>query len=119
MKALDEYIKELCPNAEEYVVIKKADLQKLLGTYESSKPKVIRHDDPDLCKVGTRVVRNPEHWEWGDQDCDTEGNQTVGTIIEVELLREDFNWATVRWDGGSPWSYRVGTQGKYDLLLAL
>eukprot|EP01065_Artemidia_motanka_P052875 TRINITY_DN9652_c0_g1_i2.p1 TRINITY_DN9652_c0_g1~~TRINITY_DN9652_c0_g1_i2.p1 ORF type:complete len:421 (+),score=130.69 TRINITY_DN9652_c0_g1_i2:74-1264(+) len=59
--------------------------------------------------VGCRVRRNPEDWEWGDQDG---GDGKLGTIVDVSMD----GWAGVEWDAGGKDGYRFGAQGKWDVL---
>jgi len=62
---------------------------------------------PPLC-VGDRVRRGPD-WEWGDQDCNEDGEQQEGEVIAVYSAGSDLPWFNVKWDSGADgWSYRYG-----------
>ena len=52
-------------------------------------------------KPGNRVVRGPD-WDYGTQDCDDNGNPTVGTILGAG---GSLHWWSVKWDGGSTNGY--------------
>ncbi|XP_041451971.1 E3 ubiquitin-protein ligase Ufd4 isoform X2 [Drosophila obscura] len=58
--------------------------------------------------TGARVVRGID-WRWDDQDGCSEGTIT-GEIHN--------GWIDVKWDHGVRNSYRMGSEGKYDLKLA-
>ncbi|XP_034668273.1 E3 ubiquitin-protein ligase Ufd4 [Drosophila subobscura] len=58
--------------------------------------------------TGARVVRGID-WRWDDQDGSSEGTIT-GEIHN--------GWIDVKWDHGVRNSYRMGSEGKYDLKLA-
>ena len=65
--------------------------------------------------IGTRVVRGKD-WEWGDQDGTiSDSNPAMGTVVKA-LTRS--GWVDVKWDTGISNSYRMGSDGKYDLKLA-
>ena len=65
--------------------------------------------------AGTRVVRGKD-WEWGDQDGTiSDSNPALGTVVKA-LTRS--GWVDVKWDAGVSNSYRMGSDGKYDLKLA-
>ena len=60
-------------------------------------------------EFGIRVRRGPD-WNWGDQDRGGLGTTEHGSPA---------GWLRVRWDhDGSTNGYRVGQDGKYDLLVA-
>jgi hypothetical protein len=61
------------------------------------------------CPQGARVKRGPD-WQWGDQDG---GDGQLGTVQEW-----DDQWCKVTWDNGYKNSYRVGSDGAYDLCRA-
>jgi len=55
-------------------------------------------------KVDDRVVRNPENWSWGSQDCDEAGIQRVGTVISEP--GKGWPWWGVKWSHGEQNVYR-------------
>lgn len=59
---------------------------------------------------GARVVRGID-WKWRDQD----GNSPGEGIITGELHN---GWIDVTWDSGGSNSYRMGAEGKFDLMLS-
>ena len=63
-------------------------------------------------ETGLRVRRGLD-WDWGDQDG---GPGSLGVTLEGEG-RVDSGWVNVRWDHGEGNSYRVGANGKYDLMI--
>lgn len=62
--------------------------------------------------LGVRVQRGVD-WAWGDQDG---GEGATGTTTPDESGRS--GWLGVRWDCGATNSYRVGSEGKFDLAMA-
>ncbi len=55
-------------------------------------------------------MRGPD-WEWGDQDG---GKGSIGTVTDTD---DDDGWVKVKWDSNSSNnSYRVGHNGKFDLV---
>ena len=61
-----------------------------------------------------RVVRNERDWVWSDQDG---GSGSLGTVYKE--IDEEEGWCAVRWDNGNDdHRYRIGLNGKYDLLYA-
>lgn len=69
---------------------------------------------------GARVIRGND-WKWQDQDKPCDNNEldqvesAEGTIIG-EMSNE--GWVECLWDNGLANFYRMGNEGKYDLLLA-
>lgn len=64
-------------------------------------------------ELGLRVRRGLD-WDWGDQDGGPNGS--LGLTVEGEG-QVDVGWVNVRWDHGEGNSYRVGANGKYDLMV--
>lgn len=60
-------------------------------------------------KIGMKVRRGPE-WCWREQDCDKNGNQCEGTIVEVGST-----WTRVLWSSGYKDAYRIN---KPDLIIS-
>eukprot|EP01064_Diplonema_japonicum_P008525 TRINITY_DN1598_c2_g1_i2.p2 TRINITY_DN1598_c2_g1~~TRINITY_DN1598_c2_g1_i2.p2 ORF type:complete len:245 (+),score=90.78 TRINITY_DN1598_c2_g1_i2:60-794(+) len=54
--------------------------------------------------VGSRVRRNDESWQWGDQDG---GEKNFGTVLGVDTT---MGWVTVRWD---PVDNKKGKKNNY------
>ena len=79
---------------------------------------VMRWEEPSAAlrlPIGTRVKRGRD-WRWGDQDG---GAGTLGTVVAAVGLVGP-GWCSVRWDGAEGQStYRVGHQGKCDLVALL
>jgi len=84
----------------------RADALVLEGSEKAAKPG--QQDLPKLQK-NDRVVRGPS-WKWGNQDG---GEGSVGTVCKVK----DNGWVEVKWDNGNSNSYRMGEDGKQDLVL--
>jgi len=63
-------------------------------------------------EYGITVARGPD-WRWGPQD---EPVGSHGTTLEETPLRHE-GWIFVRWPNGHHNYYRVGFQGKYDLIV--
>ena len=63
-------------------------------------------------EVGALVQRGPD-WAWGEQDG---GNGGVGVITKL-LKRHEV--ASVRWEDGKVNKYRVGREGKHDIVFTL
>jgi hypothetical protein len=59
--------------------------------------------------VGMRVMRGPD-WKWGDQDG---GMGSIGTVTDK---KSDDGWVSVKWDSNSTNNYRIGGEGKFDLV---
>jgi len=66
-------------------------------------------------RIGVRVRRGPD-WKWGNQDG---GAGNWGTTVEDSDPDMPLRWIKVQWDHGEKKSYRVGAEGKYDLLFAV
>ncbi|XP_062372887.1 collagen alpha-1(XII) chain-like isoform X2 [Sardina pilchardus] len=64
-----------------------------------------------MMAIGIRVMRGQD-WNWGDEDGNPPG---LGSVIGN---LDDRGWLCVRWDNGNEILYRMGTKGKYDLMLA-
>eukprot|EP00756_Hemistasia_phaeocysticola_P052243 Hpha_TRINITY_DN27455_c0_g1::TRINITY_DN27455_c0_g1_i1::g.193975::m.193975 len=60
--------------------------------------------------IGCRVRRNPKDWDWEDQDG---GDGCLGTVLDIS----PDGWAGVQWDSGVKDGYRMGAEGKFDLLV--
>merc|ERR1712142_1455493 len=58
--------------------------------------------------VGARVIRGLD-WKWRDQDGNPPGEGTVTGELHN-------GWIDVMWDHGGANSYRMGAEGKYDLM---
>ena len=75
-------------------------------------------------KIGLRVRRGPD-WRWDNQDCDRSGVPQAGSVIFTKSgtlynVKGNYAWASVLWDNGRPYNYRIG-QGdklsKFDLII--
>lgn len=40
----------------------------------------------EKASIGDLVMRGP-NWEYGTQDCDSEGNPSIGTIVAIDFLQ--------------------------------
>ncbi|XP_064610432.1 E3 ubiquitin-protein ligase MIB2-like isoform X2 [Liolophura sinensis] len=65
---------------------------------------------------GAKVVKGPD-WEWEDQDC---GIGNIGQVTSVGCwargLTSVRSAVKVKWSSGSTYGYRVGHEGKVDLV---
>ena len=77
--------------------------------HKSSEPAAVTRRN---ASAGVKVVRG-KHWRWGDQDG---GAGKVGEILKDGRAVPD-GWCQVRWEDGNVNDYRVGSNGKYDLVL--
>lgn len=71
------------------------------------------------CRINLKVKRG-ENWSWGTQDIDFSGKHMIGTvtrIIKKELSNTNSNWASVLWENGRIFSYRIGDYF-YDLYIS-
>ncbi|CAE7417235.1 Spag1 [Symbiodinium sp. CCMP2456] len=66
-------------------------------------------------RIGVRVRRGPD-WKWGNQDG---GAGNWGTTVVDSDPDMPLRWIKVQWDHGEKKSYRVGAEGKYDLIFAV
>lgn len=83
----------------------------VVGDDPGPPPLVFDESEDDILRgpeVGLRVRRGPD-WEWQDQD---DGGLGITVDIEARL-----GWVAVRWDHGVENKYRVGADGKYDLIV--
>lgn len=58
--------------------------------------------------IGDLVMRGP-NWEYGTQDCDWEGNPSIGVIIDIDFLQSEHSEhsITVFWKkNGDKYIYR-------------
>jgi len=81
--------------------------KKVVNVATNVRKKGTRVDRAD---VGARVQRGAD-WKWGQQDG---GAGSIGLLDRVDKP----GWAHVSWANGSGNAYRIGTEGKYDLVYA-
>lgn len=78
--------------------------------------RLLQEDDIDRilrsATLDLRVRRGPD-WKWQNQDG---GGFGMTAISEPERPRPP-GWVVVNWDDGSTGHYRVGAEGKYDLMV--
>lgn len=55
--------------------------------------------------IGDLVMRGP-NWEYHTQDCDSEGNPSIGEIVDIDFLRSEHSIAVFWKENGDKYHYR-------------
>ena len=70
-------------------------------------------------QIGSKVVRNSEHWPqevYGDEDG---GKGSIGVVtskVGSDQLQQN-GWIQVKWENGKQYAYRWGKDGKTDVKI--
>lgn len=55
--------------------------------------------------IGDLVMRGP-NWEYDTQDCDSEGNPSIGEIVDIDFLQSEYSIAVFWKENGDKYHYR-------------
>ena len=59
---------------------------------------------PNDASIGARVIRNPRHWKWANQDG---GDGHLGTVRQLNQYTSEQVTVVVAWDNGTVANYRT------------